>query len=98
VCDACGRTGHFSHRAAEHQIFHLAIIAALPRERLRPDHERMTKEKFDVLCRQVLIPRLGDLMHAQLTDILQTLDVMSHELVRIGDGLERIVSGQNAKR
>ena len=45
----------------------------------------MTKDKFRELCEQVLVPRIGDLMHAQLTDVHQTLDVLAGELVRIGN-------------
>jgi len=50
----------------------------------------MTKDKFRELCDHVLIPRLGDLLHHQLVDLLQTLEVHSDELIRIGERLDRI--------
>ena len=49
----------------------------------------MTKHKFQTLCEQVLIPQIGDLLHTQLTDILETQDTVARELIRMGDLLER---------
>lgn len=53
----------------------------------------MTKDKFQVLCEQVLIPRVGDMLHTQLIDILQTLDAMAGELIRLRALLERTAAG-----
>ena len=50
----------------------------------------MTKDKFAVLCEQVLVPRIGDLMHGQLVDVQEALDVIARELIRIGAGLDRV--------
>jgi hypothetical protein len=50
----------------------------------------MTKDNFRELCKQVLIPLLGDLLHQQLVEIIQTQDVQSTELIRIGERLDRI--------
>lgn len=52
----------------------------------------MTKDKFQALCEQVLIPRLGTLMHQQLTGLHESLDIIARELVRIGERLERITA------
>lgn len=52
----------------------------------------MTNDKFRELCEQILIPRLGDLMYLQLTDLNETLDIFARELVRIDDRLDRIVA------
>lgn len=53
----------------------------------------MTKDKFQTLCEQVLIPRVGDMLHTQLVDILQTLDAMAGELIRLRALLERTAAG-----
>lgn len=53
----------------------------------------MTKDKFQTLCEQVLIPRMGDMLHTQLVDILQTLDAMAGELIRLRALLERTAAG-----
>ena len=60
----------------------------------------MTKHKFQVLCEQVLIPQIGDLLHAQLLDILETQDAVARELMRLGDLLERTAAklGQSTDR
>jgi hypothetical protein len=50
----------------------------------------MTKDKFKTLCEEVLVPQLGDLMHVQLKDLHETLDIMSEELLRIGNKLEEL--------
>lgn len=50
----------------------------------------MTKDKFRVLCEQVLIPRLGDFLHVNQVDLQETLDIISSELVRIADRLDNI--------
>jgi hypothetical protein len=58
----------------------------------------MTKDNFRDLCEQVLIPRLGDLLHVQLTEIEQMLEAQSSELIRIGrrlDGIEWHLSGEH---
>jgi hypothetical protein len=47
----------------------------------------MTKEKFDLLCKQVLVPKLGDLMHAQLATLHETLDIIAGTLARIEQNL-----------
>ena len=50
----------------------------------------MTKDKFKMLCEQVLIPRLGDFMRFQLTDLHETLEIIERELARVGKGFDRI--------
>lgn len=44
----------------------------------------MTKEKFRELCRQVLIPYLGDFMHQQLIELHRSFDDLTAEIQRIG--------------
>jgi hypothetical protein len=53
----------------------------------------MTKDKFQILCEQVLIPRLGELLHRQLAERDGMLEIMSQELIRIRELLERIARG-----
>ncbi|MBL6938833.1 MAG: hypothetical protein ISS15_09140 [Alphaproteobacteria bacterium] len=43
----------------------------------------MTKDKFQVLCEQVLVPKVGDLLHTQLLELHGTLEIMAAELARI---------------
>jgi len=50
----------------------------------------MTKDKFSVLCEQVLVPRLNDMMAREMTDLHQALDVISRELIRIGKRLDQM--------
>lgn len=50
----------------------------------------MTNDKFRELCEQVLIPRMGDLLHRQLIDLEQTLEIILRELIRIGDRLDHV--------
>ncbi len=64
----------------------------MPSTSRRASCPHMTNDKFKQLCEQVLIPRLGDLMHQQLTDMHETLDVFANELKRIGDRLERLIA------
>jgi hypothetical protein len=52
----------------------------------------MTTDKFAVLCEQVLIPRLGDLLHTQLAERDDMLDLMARELARIGKHIECIAT------
>lgn len=52
----------------------------------------MTKDKFQELCEQVLMPRLGDFIHQQLTTMHETEDTMARELARIGDAVARIAA------
>lgn len=52
----------------------------------------MTKDKFKMLCEQVLIPRLGNLMHLHLTGVHESLDIIARELARTGDRLDRIAA------
>jgi hypothetical protein len=56
----------------------------------------MTNDKFRALCEQVLIPRLGDLLHRQLVELEQTLEIVASELVRIGDRLDHIAADLDA--
>ena len=61
---------------------------------------RMTRDNFRDLCEQVLIPRLGDLLHVQLVEMQVTLDMQSSELIRIGrrlDIIERHLAGKHGK-
>lgn len=57
----------------------------------------MTKDKFQVLCEQVLIPRLGNLMYVHLADINESLDTIVRELVRIGDRVDRVAAHMSAR-
>lgn len=50
----------------------------------------MTKDKFQVLCEQVLVPRIGDLLHRQLSPVEGSLDAIAHELIRIESVLREI--------
>ncbi len=50
----------------------------------------MTKDKFRDLCREVLVPQIGDLLHAQLAEMQQTLDAFAQELIRSGARLDYI--------
>ena len=52
----------------------------------------MTNDKFRDLCDQVLVPKLGDLLHRQLAGMHEELEMVSRELVRIGDSLDRLIS------
>lgn len=52
----------------------------------------MTKDKFQLLCEQVLIPKLGDLLHVQLAERDEALEIMSRELIRMGKRLDRIAA------
>ena len=45
----------------------------------------MTKDKFRILCEDVLIPLLGKLLYHQLAELHDTLEVMAREMVRMGD-------------
>lgn len=56
----------------------------------------MTNDKFRELCERVLIPLVGDLLHRQFIDILETIDVISNELLRLGDRLDQIGADLNA--
>jgi len=51
----------------------------------------MTKDKFQALCEQVLIPRIGDLLHERLADIDDTLEIMAREMARNGVRLDKIL-------
>lgn len=53
----------------------------------------MTNDKFRTLCEQVLIPRMGDLLHHQLVDILETQNAIAAELIRLGALMERAAAG-----
>ena len=53
----------------------------------------MTNTKFQEMCEQVLIPRLGDFMFHQLKEVHETLEIFADELKRVGDGLDRIATG-----
>lgn len=55
----------------------------------------MTKDKFQTLCEQVLIPQIGDLLHIRLTDVHQTLDAMAGELIRLRALAERTAAAVN---
>jgi len=50
----------------------------------------MTKDKFQQLCEQVLMPRLGDFIHNQLVTMQETQDTMGRELARMGRVVDRI--------
>jgi hypothetical protein len=51
----------------------------------------MTNTKFQEMCEQVLIPRLGDFMFHQLKEVHETLEIFADELKRVGDRLDKIV-------
>jgi len=50
----------------------------------------MTKDKFQTLYEQVLVPRMSDLMHRQLTSVHEMLDLIAAELTRIESLLDEI--------
>ncbi len=50
----------------------------------------MTKDKFQLLCEKILIPLIGHLLHQQLTELHDLIDVMGQEMVRIGIRLDRM--------
>ena len=52
----------------------------------------MTKDKFQELCEQVLVPLLGNLMFQQQTSLHEMLDIVAQELVRVRDQLDRIAA------
>jgi hypothetical protein len=52
----------------------------------------MTKDKFRLLCAQVLVPRIGDLLHERLADIDDTLQIMAREMARNGVRLDKIIA------
>lgn len=52
----------------------------------------MTKDKFQMLCEQVLIPRMGDLLHERLADIDDTLQIMAREMARNSVRLDKIIA------
>lgn len=58
----------------------------------------MTKEKFRILCRQILIPYLGDLMNAQLIELYRSFDILSAEVFRIGRRVDWIAGQINAHK
>ena len=59
----------------------------------------MTKDKFQVLCERILIPRMGDLLHNHLTSVHETLEILAAELVRIERLLNQIAShGRSEER
>ena len=57
----------------------------------------MTKEKFQILCERVLVPRIGDLMHLQLTTMHETVDLIAQELVRIETLLSELACERDAQ-
>jgi len=52
----------------------------------------MTKDKFQALCEDVLIPILGKLLHHQLAELHDTLEIMAREMVRMGDQIGDIAA------
>jgi len=52
----------------------------------------MTNDKFRELCEKVLIPRLGDFMHWQLTDLYRTVDNLTTELLQMNQRLDWIAA------
>ena len=50
----------------------------------------MTKDKFELLCERVLVPKIGDLMHRQLAPLHDTLEMIAAELTRLGRRMERL--------
>jgi len=59
----------------------------------------MTKDKFAVLCEQVLVPRVSDLIRRELMDLHQSLEVISRELIRIGRRLDQLaLDGRNSSQ
>ncbi|HEX3651873.1 MAG TPA: hypothetical protein VHU18_03520 [Rhizomicrobium sp.] len=49
----------------------------------------MTKDKFKTLCDQVLIPRIGDAIHQQFSEALETQEAIAREIARIGIAMDR---------
>ena len=50
----------------------------------------MTKEKFRELCEQVLVPRISDMIHRELTEQEEILGALFRELLRMGDKLDAL--------
>jgi len=50
----------------------------------------MTNEKFAALCEQILVPRIGDMLHQQLTEFHITHELIARELIRIGARLDKL--------
>ena len=55
----------------------------------------MTKDKFQTLCEQVLFPRVGGIVHKQLSESFETQEEMARELARIGGTLNQIAGALN---
>lgn len=55
----------------------------------------MTKDKFQVLCEQVLIPRIADAIHQQLADTFEIQEAMAREMVRVGVTLNQMAASLN---
>lgn len=52
----------------------------------------MTKDKFQELCERVLIPRIGDVVYRQVSEVNETLESFAREIARIGQRLDRILA------
>jgi hypothetical protein len=58
-------------------------------------HVGMTNDKFQIMCEQILVPLIGELLHVQLAEVDITLSLIQAELIRIGKQLEAIGPGHN---
>jgi hypothetical protein len=72
-------------------------ISRLAMQCLRVQHDPMSNEKFKTMCEQILVPRIGDMLHVQLVDVNVTLELFQAELIRIGKQLDGIAAGREAK-
>ena len=68
----------------------VAISPGLQTTVLAREHQIMTKDKFQLLCEQVLVPRLGDFLHGQFTDLIELQDSMGREIRRLCGAVERL--------
>lgn len=62
------------------------------RKAVRASSVHMTKEKFQQLCKQVLVPLIGGLLHRELTEFQASLDAMADEMIRLGKTLDEIAA------
>lgn len=82
-------------RGQYHGVRGFLVYAKVRRSRIL---ERMTKDKFKTLCDEVLVPRISKLMHGQLTDMAETLEIVGEELRRIGDRLDEMAAADEDDR
>jgi hypothetical protein len=58
----------------------------------------MTNDKFKTLCEQILVPRIGDLIHSQLAEVHEILGIIARELARIEEVVDEIAADSRNRR